>query len=459
MQPKRLRRPKNCRLALVPFKRCKNMRGACVNNGVTCMDASLQGLSCDKRTKIVKRVDMKFWRPIDYERRLRDELRALERSPISEANKRLILRYKNWRLASGVSVARVHRELISLRKLCELFGVELAEIDEDELIEVLAAVETNGWKLATVNEYKLALKLFLKMVGKEELAAKIRKKEPKDNELTRDDLLTVEEIMKLVSVAMNERDPALIMCHLDLACRPEEILTLTVGDFVRDAWGIRVELRRSKTFRRSPHLSFSLPYVSRWLNVHPLGDDPEAPMWLDLNKFRSGVVAPIDIYAYRRIIARLMQRAGIRKRKSFSPYNFRHTGITLWAVLLTEQQLSKRSGHIPGSKHLRRYAKLVDADADRKILKELGLISDEEAEPEIKRLQPVKCGICGEYNEPFRQRCWKCKAALDPAKLAMEFGDDKEIIEAVMDESLEKMIEEKVKKMLVEILRAEGKIK
>jgi len=62
-----------------------------------------------------------------------------------------------------------------------------------------------------VNEYKLALKQFLKMVGKEELAAKI-KKEPKDNELTKDDLLTVDEVMRLVSVAMNERDPALIMC-------------------------------------------------------------------------------------------------------------------------------------------------------------------------------------------------------------------------------------------------------
>lgn len=48
--------------------------------------------------------------------------------------------------------------------------------------------------------------------------------------------------------------------HLDLACRPEEILTLT------------------------------------WLNVHPLRNDLGAPMWLDINKFRKGVVAPIDHY-------------------------------------------------------------------------------------------------------------------------------------------------------------------
>lgn len=151
------------------------------------------------------------------------------------------------------------------------------------------------------------------------------------------------------------------MCHLDLGCRPEELLTLTVGDFVRDSWGIRVDLRRSKTFRRSPHLSFSIPYVARWLEVHPLKNDPDAPMWIDLNKYKKGIVIPIDNAAYNRILDRLFRRAGIERRKGFSPYKFRHTSITMWSVVLTEQQLSKRSGHIPGSKHLRRYAKLADA--------------------------------------------------------------------------------------------------
>jgi len=402
-------------------------------------------------------VDMETWRPIDYESALKRELKLLESSQISDENKRLIRRYMNHRLARGISFARIEREIASLRLLCEKFDADLENLDEERVDELLASVEIAYDKLNTVNEFKKALKYFLKFRGREDLAGRIKRKEVKDNELTKDDLLTVDEVLKLVSVAMNERDPALIMCHLDLACRPEEVLTLTVGDFVRDALGIRVEIRRSKTFRRSPHLSFSLPYVSRWLNVHPLKDDPDAPMWIDLNKFRKGIVAPIDNDAYRRLLVRLFKRAGIKKRKNFTPYNFRHTGITLWSVLLTEQQLSKRSGHIPGSRHLRRYAKLVDTDTDKKILKELGLISRDEVDADVKRLQPIKCGICGEFNEPLRQRCWKCKAALDPTKLVQEFGG--EIIEAVMDDSLEKMIEEKVKKMLVEILKAEGKIK
>jgi len=48
----------------------------------------------------------------------------------------------------------------------------------------------------------------------------------------------------------------------------------------------------------------------------------------------------------------------------------------------------------------------------------------------------VRCGLCGEFNEPHRQRCWKCKAALDPSKLIQEFGEE-EIIEAVLDDGPE----------------------
>ncbi len=55
---------------------------------------------------------MNKWRSIDYERRLKRELDILNRSSISEKNKKLILKYKNHRLARGVSIARVHRDAI-----------------------------------------------------------------------------------------------------------------------------------------------------------------------------------------------------------------------------------------------------------------------------------------------------------------------------------------------------------
>ncbi|WP_048084470.1 hypothetical protein [Archaeoglobus profundus] len=187
-------------------------------------------------------VDVEKWRSIDYERELEREIERIKKSKISETNKKFILKYKNHRLANGVSVARVCREVKSLRLLCERYNLNLDNLNEDVIEDLFAELELSKQSLNTINEYKKALKYFLRFRGNEELARKIKRREPKDNDLTRDDLLSVDEVLKLVSVTMNERDSALIMCHLDLCCRPEEVLTLTVGDFVRDAWGRNIKL-------------------------------------------------------------------------------------------------------------------------------------------------------------------------------------------------------------------------
>ena len=56
-------------------------------------------------------VDMNKWRSIDYKKELERELKRLEKSNIPEISKKLILRYKNHRIANGVSVAMNERYL------------------------------------------------------------------------------------------------------------------------------------------------------------------------------------------------------------------------------------------------------------------------------------------------------------------------------------------------------------
>jgi transcription initiation factor TFIID subunit TAF12 len=79
-------------------------------------ETKLQGLNSEREEKLLM-VDMDEWRSIDYKERLEKELKTLEKSKISKSNKKLILRYKNWRIADGVSFAGVNRELVSLRTL------------------------------------------------------------------------------------------------------------------------------------------------------------------------------------------------------------------------------------------------------------------------------------------------------------------------------------------------------
>ncbi len=78
---------------------------------------------------------------------------------ITKKNKDLILRYRNRKLAQGVSIPRVQREVGSLRILCEKYDVELEKLkDENFLDKVLAQLELVGYKLNTLNEYKKVIR-------------------------------------------------------------------------------------------------------------------------------------------------------------------------------------------------------------------------------------------------------------------------------------------------------------
>ena len=50
---------------------------------------------------------------------------------------------------SVISRLKCFYRFVPLRVLCERFGVELGEIDEERLIEILAGIELSDWKLAT----------------------------------------------------------------------------------------------------------------------------------------------------------------------------------------------------------------------------------------------------------------------------------------------------------------------
>ncbi len=56
---------------------------------------------------------------------LKRELRLLEKSKIEAATKNLILQFMNYRLANGLSIAKVHKELKSLRLICERCDLDL----------------------------------------------------------------------------------------------------------------------------------------------------------------------------------------------------------------------------------------------------------------------------------------------------------------------------------------------
>ncbi|MGC8558667.1 MAG: tyrosine-type recombinase/integrase [Nitrososphaeria archaeon] len=91
-----------------------------------------------------------------------------------------------------------------------------------------------------------------------------------------------------------------------------------------------------KTGPRIVRLITSVPLLSRWLDVHPKKQDPEAPLWV--SSYGQAI-------SYRQFINKLKEytkKAGIQKR--IYPHLFRHTVATQAASYLTEYEMRIRFG-------------------------------------------------------------------------------------------------------------------
>jgi hypothetical protein len=146
-----------------------------------------------------------------------------------------------------------------------------------------------------------------------------------------------------------------------------------------------------------------------WLEVHPFRDDPEAPLWINLQKSVKEPV-PLDYAGFRAIERRARERynrmaesKGLPVLPSLDLYGFRY-----------HAQIRDELDGVPRSVQLRqrgwkytsrmpdRYARLVSGDVDEYYRKKLGLNGDED------KITPAPCPRCREINLPETRFCKRC---------------------------------------------------
>jgi len=101
---------------------------------------------------------------------------------------------------------------------------------------------------------------------------------------------------------------------------------------------------------------------------HPQKEDPEAPLWVILEKPKFGL--PMNYHTATGLLRRTMKRAGINKHINLKL--FRHSEATNSVKFMTEAQMKIRHGWTNDSKMPANYVHLVNADVDEAYLKHLG---------------------------------------------------------------------------------------
>ena len=254
---------------------------------------------------------------------------------------------------------------------------------------------------------------------------------------TRADLLTEDEIKKMVEACESTRDRCILMMLYDGGFRIGEIGKLTWGQIAFDQYGATVNVDEKTGKPRYVRLLSASPYIAKWKDDYPF--DPSG----DNLVFISHQKQPIAYNALYRQIRRIAERAGIKTK--VHPHIFRHTRITnLMEKKIPESIIKKMMWGSLTSDMLATYGHLVSTSTDDALLESAGIKRTERIEDNA--LAPRQCPACHLINGPTSRFCSQCGASLtEDAKASKETVNaslDTLAMDELSDEEIGKAIRE-----------------
>lgn len=385
----------------------------------------------------------------NYERKLEQETARVSTLNISERNKKIVFKFRDYCFAQGLSQARIWRYLQLIPKIAFWLEKDLDKATTEDILRVVQIIEKNDFTYWTKYTYKRALKRFYKWLGKKEDYPKevkwIKCNGANGNHKLPEELLTEEDIKKMISCANNLRDKALISMLYESGCRIGELGSLKIKHVSFDKYGT-VLIIDGKTGMRRVRLITSTPYVVSWLEIHPLRDNSESPLWVCIGQRNRNQA--FDYRGFMEIIKKLAKKAGITKR--VYPHVFRHSRATYLSKHLTEAQMKQYFGWMQSSKMASVYVHLSGRDVDDALLKLYGIKDEEKKDESV--LNPKKCLRCETINPATGRFCNKCGLPLD-VKTAVELEEKKEDVNELMKTLIE---QPEIQKILLEKMKELG---
>lgn len=283
----------------------------------------------------------------NYARRLERRLELVKKSDkVLEENKQAILKFCDDCLTNGLSKVRTEKYAYHLHFLGEMVSKPFEQTNKEDVKELIKKIEeTERWEERTKYDFIVSLKIFYRWLRKMEKpnypeeVAWIRTAFKKSSHRLPEELLTEQDIMKLVNVADNLRDKAFVLTLYESGCRIAELLTLQLKNVQFDQYGA-VLLVNGKTGQRRIRVIAASPSLSQWVDLHPLRKDKESPLWIVI-----GSKSNHEAMAYsaaRALLGRLAKKAKIEKK--INPHSFRHARATELASKLTEAQMKELFG-------------------------------------------------------------------------------------------------------------------
>ena len=231
-------------------------------------------------------------------------------------------------------------------------------------------------------------------------------KRPKRDLMTKTvaDILTEEEIKKMVEACESTRDRAVIMMLYDGGFRIGELGKLTWGQVSFDQYGVVVNVDEKTGKPRYVRLLAASPYLAKWKDDYPF--DPIGNNLV----FISHQKKAIEYNAMYRQIKRIAERTEIKKK--VHPHIFRHTRITnLIEKGIPESVIKSMMWGSLTTDMFACYAHLTNRSIDDALLEQAGIKRTEKTEKK-EVLAPKQCPACHLINGPTARFCNQCGRSL-----------------------------------------------
>lgn len=344
-----------------------------------------------------------------YDRILERTLDKLRGCDIDKESKDEILEFVNQGLLEGLSKPRLIKYASTLKQMAKLLKKPFLKARKEDILTLVRKIERKDYSDWTKRDYKIVLKKFFKWLRKSEdypeevkwIKARIKK-----NNILPEELLTEEEVKLMAEHANNLRDKAFILVLYESGCRIGEMLSVKIRNVAFDKYGAQL-IVNGKTGSRRVRIIMSSPMLASWMNIHPLRNDPDSPLWISLGTNHRNFI--LSYRATCEMLKEAAKRSGIRKR--VYPHLFRHSRATHLANHLTEAQLKQHFGWVQGSSMAATYVHLSGKEVDNTLLKLQGIeVEQDKNQPKLK---VVLCTRCGEKNCPTSKFCVRCGSPLD----------------------------------------------
>lgn len=341
------------------------------------------------------------------------------RSSMPEEQKKIVTNYFNGMQVGDACSKHAKPETVrGAVFVCCKFGdfikKPFEEVTKQDIVDFLSSLKERGLMSSTVSFYGVRLRHFFKWQNNGETPAFVDwiKKNNNKKRLDASQLLSPSEIKRLVEIADNSRDKAIILGLYESGCRISEWLNIRMKDIVFDDFGSRIAVT-GKTGKRTIRLIDTVPYLNEWLKDHPFKTNKEHYLFINFASNHYG--NRMCIGAVGTLLRTYCKRAEIQK--NIYPHLLRHSRLTWLAQQegFNERDLRIFAGWSSSSDMPDTYLHYGEEEVDKKLRKTRGLLDEKETEKdrtERKSLIPKECPRCRQQNVASALYC-NCGQVLD----------------------------------------------